>query len=142
MSNFITTEKEFYTRYVRPFLAGHGDHERVENSVGSGTPDVNYAIEGVEGWIELKLCRGDSLHFEKYQLPWHVRRLKHNSRLYVMAYAPKSNMLYLYNSAYITSLPSTVRGRKVLVTPDPEWAEVSGLCHYNSTWTDVLASLT
>ena len=27
---------------------------RIENVVGVGTPDVNYCIEGTEGWIELK----------------------------------------------------------------------------------------
>ena len=28
--------------------------ERIENVVGVGTPDVNYCIEGMEGWIEIK----------------------------------------------------------------------------------------
>lgn len=28
--------------------------ERIENVAGSGNPDVNYCIEGCEGWIELK----------------------------------------------------------------------------------------
>ena len=28
--------------------------ERIENVVGIGTPDINYCIEGKEGWIELK----------------------------------------------------------------------------------------
>lgn len=28
--------------------------DRMENGVGVGMPDVNYCIEGVEGWIEIK----------------------------------------------------------------------------------------
>ena len=28
--------------------------ERVENGLGEGMPDVNYCIEGADGWIELK----------------------------------------------------------------------------------------
>jgi len=28
--------------------------ERVENGLGEGMPDVNYCMEGAEGWIELK----------------------------------------------------------------------------------------
>ena len=27
---------------------------RVENVAGTGTPDVNYCVQGTEGWIELK----------------------------------------------------------------------------------------
>ena len=30
------------------------DLHRIENGVEVGTPDVNYCIDGVEGWIELK----------------------------------------------------------------------------------------
>ena len=28
--------------------------ERIENVVGVGTPDINFCIEGAEGWIEMK----------------------------------------------------------------------------------------
>lgn len=29
--------------------------QRIENEVGAGQPDVNYCIDGVEGWLELKV---------------------------------------------------------------------------------------
>ena len=31
--------------------------ERIENVVGSGTPDISYCIDGVNGWIEMKSPR-------------------------------------------------------------------------------------
>ena len=33
---------------------GYDRLERIENIVGVGTPDVNYCIDGREGWIEMK----------------------------------------------------------------------------------------
>ena len=52
-------------RRVRKGLPGH--LVRVENAVEAGTPDVNYCIDGAEGWIELKQldrwpARGKSRH--------------------------------------------------------------------------------
>ncbi len=40
---------------LRKHMVQHGDRvDRIENIVGFGTPDVNFCIEGVEGWIEIK----------------------------------------------------------------------------------------
>lgn len=41
-------------RFLGDILRPLGHVIRVENVVGSGTPDVNYCINGAEGWIELK----------------------------------------------------------------------------------------
>jgi len=42
-------------KLVKRKIEAPGRHlVRVENPIGAGTPDVNYCIHGVEGWIELK----------------------------------------------------------------------------------------
>lgn len=72
---------------LRPLLAGL-DPVRIENLVGTGTPDVNYT----EGWIELKYVarwppRGGPLridHFTTEQRAWHIRRRKAGGKSYVL----------------------------------------------------------
>lgn len=40
--------------YIRNRFRTIGEFERVENSISAGMPDVNYCINSVDGWIELK----------------------------------------------------------------------------------------
>lgn len=48
------SEKTDYN-LLRKNLLQHGDRlERIENMTGFGTPDVNFCIDGVDGWIEMK----------------------------------------------------------------------------------------
>ena len=67
----------------------HRDPIRVENSVGDGTPDINYA----EGWIESKQIpmwpkRTDSTvrvpHYRPAQRAWHVKRSKAGGLVHVV----------------------------------------------------------
>jgi len=48
------TEKTDYKRLRKNMKQPLDRLDRIENVVGVGTPDVNYCIEGVEGWIEIK----------------------------------------------------------------------------------------
>lgn len=73
----MASEAWLYRNRVGPGLGCHGHVLRVENLLESGTPDVNYAIGGVQGWVELKVERDGVIHLEKYQVPWHRRRLRH-----------------------------------------------------------------
>ena len=41
-------------RYVQRNLKNRWDAQRHEDSISRGIPDVSYAIEGADGWIELK----------------------------------------------------------------------------------------
>lgn len=44
-------------RLVVKALRDYGHAEAIENSAGVGNPDINYCIEGVDGWIECKYRR-------------------------------------------------------------------------------------
>lgn len=48
------SEKTDYQLLRKHMLQGHDRLDRIENMAGAGTPDINYCIDGVEGWIELK----------------------------------------------------------------------------------------
>lgn len=60
----MNPEKKFYELF-KTKLGGKSTHiQRIESSVTQGIPDVNYCINGVEGWLELKswekaIGRGD-----------------------------------------------------------------------------------
>lgn len=90
-------ESDFYARFVRPKLKDWGDHCRVENSAESGTPDISYAICGVQGWIETKLVREDALHFSVFQLPWMQKRLRH-AKGNLWLFATDFQALYIYSA--------------------------------------------
>jgi hypothetical protein len=47
---------------------------RVENTAGSGTPDVHACHECFETWVELKLAKGNWLHFRSSQLAFFAKR--------------------------------------------------------------------
>jgi hypothetical protein len=63
-----------------------GRWERVENGVSVGMPDVNYCVNGFEGWIELKHgkmpAKKDTVIFksqrglEQEQVNWHYIQVK------------------------------------------------------------------
>ena len=85
-----------------PHLLAWGDASRVENAVESGMPDISYAIEGVQGWIETKLVRRGLLHFEKFQLAWLRKRLRHaHDNLWIFAVDDKGEAFYVYSALQV-----------------------------------------
>lgn len=83
-------EQQFYQTMVRPKLQTWGwFYERMENQLSPGAMDINYMTSnGDDGWIETKIIHDNGLiYFEKFQLPWMVRRLliSPNSRIFVLA---------------------------------------------------------
>jgi hypothetical protein len=77
-----------YWTKVKPMLSGW-DPQRVENSAGLGTPDVNHK----HGWIELKYVeawpvRPDTplrvSHYTAVQKTWHLRRCMAGGRCHVL----------------------------------------------------------
>lgn len=66
-----------------------GDKERIENLVSEGTPDVTAAFNGVDFWLELKVCHNTRKEVDPAtlcrdsQLIWHTRRGRHGSLIFV-----------------------------------------------------------
>ena len=57
---------------VKRNLPGHVI--RVENTSGSGTPDVNACLNGKDVWVELKMAKGKWVHFRTSQVAWITKR--------------------------------------------------------------------
>lgn len=104
-------EAELYRRIVRPKLGSWGDCRRVENSVDSGMPDVNYAFDGVNGWLELKLSHGGLYHFEKFQLPWLKRRARHSKDVWVLGLNTGTASVRLHSVDQILSVDTKIKGK-------------------------------
>lgn len=103
--------------YLKKFPVPYGPHiMRVENTAGSGQPDVNACFRGVEAWIELKVAKGNRLIFQPTQGPWIRQRVASGGRVFILA--RKEDTLHLYPwtivdhstwfgvlPAYVTNIP-------------------------------------
>lgn len=104
-------EKDFWNNVAHPPLKKAGEFERVENAQGVGTADVSYAMNGVQGWIETKVEKGGHLYFEKFQIPWLLRRRSHAEHIYVLAYFPKTSAVVLYDPQQLMWAEREVHGK-------------------------------
>ena len=68
----MSTEAALW-QLVKKNISGH--LVRVENTAGSGTPDVHACHRSRETWIELKLAKGNWLHFRASQLAFFAKRV-------------------------------------------------------------------
>ena len=99
-------ESAFWNSIRKKFLEAlrdlRKDFKRIENNVSSGTPDVNYCIEGEEGWIELKHAkewpkRGGPLklrHFTPEQRLWIYTRQKAGGKAFVLLKVARDYFLF------------------------------------------------
>lgn len=97
---------------------------RIENTAGSGFPDV--LVPAVDGWVpvELKKWLGNFVYFQKYQIAFYARCLKlpWSCQPRVLIYSPASRKFSVVNSRGVLEcrrLPA--RDGKVAVDiPEPE----------------------
>jgi len=57
---------------LRKNLKGH--FQRIENAVGTGTPDVCGCWSNTDIWIELKTVKGNNMLFQWSQIAWFKKR--------------------------------------------------------------------
>ena len=104
---------------------------RLENLVGTGAPDANGCLNGVEAWIENKIVHGNQIRFQPTQPAWIIQRLMHGGRVFVLA--RKDDVLMLYQGDALFKLVRSVaphgkhltadyRAGKPLLFPQPfQW---------------------
>jgi len=69
----------------------------------SGVPDLNYARNGIEGWIENKVCDHWRCSIRPMQVGWCERRLRHNPRVFV-AVRRAGTELWLFHASNMRRL--------------------------------------
>lgn len=84
-----------------------GQIERIENVIGSGTPDVYYTIEGVPGWIETKVAKKRIVYFEKYQLGWYRRHMRRGLK-HLFISVLSNDEIYFYHAGEAVKAPREV----------------------------------
>ena len=97
------SEKTDYKLLKKHLPQGHDRLERIENVVGVGTPDINYCIEGVEGWIEMKSPKepkksssklfGDNHKLNQAQKNWFLRQRNAGGKAFILICTDKRWML-------------------------------------------------
>lgn len=99
-------EATFYRNMVKPRFDEWGDHCRIENAVGSGMPDINYAFAPRrQGWCETKVIHSGKIFFEKFQLPWMKKRLRHTEGKDLWVLALDKDGVKLYAAADLIEAP-------------------------------------
>lgn len=83
-----------------------GQSQRIENVVGTGTPDVTAAYKGLDYWIELKVCANKSKEKDISTLPdesqllWHYLRKKQGSIIFVAVQYSWGVLIYEQTEKY------------------------------------------
>ena len=84
-------------------------HIRVENPANPGTPDLNYCMEKVEGWVEFKQVKAlpkqaDTPVFtgclSPQQILWHMKRAMAKGKAYICGYVEDIDEFFLIEGKY------------------------------------------
>lgn len=101
-------EKDFWAT-VRKHLGPHGHLVRIEDLLAEGVPDVNYCINGAEGWLELKWVEKWPVrettplripHYTKAQRLWHYMRGSAGGRMFIMVKVDNEYFVFHWQWAY------------------------------------------
>lgn len=103
-------ETAFYQRVIRK-MEGVLCLDRIENSIGSGFPDVSAAGQGRQFLIETKVSKFheglDYLFFERFQIAFYQRRLRYTNGkgVFIMALCNYDMDLAVYEASTIVAAP-------------------------------------
>lgn len=73
------------------------------SSTGDGVPDMNYARNDIEGWIENKACEHWRIKIRPAQVGWAERRLRYNRRVFVAVRRARTE-LWLFHGSRLRDL--------------------------------------
>jgi hypothetical protein len=111
--------------YLSNGMRGQWNAQRHEDRLTAGIPDVSFALNGVDGWLELKaLVRAGAsvnLGLSNEQAIWLYRRGKIGSgHCFVLARIEKEHLLFQYNVANVLTCPQSMEGLRAMA--DARWA--------------------
>jgi hypothetical protein len=66
------------------------------HSTGRGTPDSNYCVDGVEGWVEFKAATGNRTKVRLEQVAWMESRARHGGRTFIAVRQVRDDTLWLF----------------------------------------------
>lgn len=98
------TEAELYSK-LKPWLLNHGVPSRLENSIGSGMPDVLYASNGYLIYIELKIAHAYKIKFEAFQYSFAMRMVPHIRPNFYWIAVQMKDVIAMYQWTDIYLLP-------------------------------------
>lgn len=108
-------EADFFGHLVAPRLRQWGTYDRLENGLAGGIPDTNYVVDGYHGWLETKVVHSGKVYFERFQLPWLLKRARDmRGGLWVIATDDRAQHLWLWGPDTLAKAPR-VKDRKWLV---------------------------
>lgn len=81
----MTPEQKFWQK-IKPYIPGHVC--RIENSAGSGMPDVMVCYRGVTVWIELKVAVNEKVLLRRYQWGWTKEHTEAGGKVVILAEFP------------------------------------------------------
>ena len=95
----FTDEKKVY-QWLKGHIKGHWT--RVENNAGRGFPDVNFCIDGCDGWTELKVVKSKKpptsldaikVRIRPSQFAWLTERARHHGNCSITIGFPSGHLV-------------------------------------------------
>lgn len=82
-------------------------YTRIENSIGSGIPDLNFTYKGKTYWYELKVTKtkAGKIEFRSAQINWHNKERKAGGNPLCLAQDLNSGKMYRFTTE---GLPKTI----------------------------------
>lgn len=109
---------------MRDRLRGGGRRlTRIESTVGEGLPDVNYCINGEEGWVELKVVKLWPKrpltplrvpHYSPVQRLWHREQKLAGGRIFVLLRVDETAEFFLFDGGWAAEGLGLVPRHKML----------------------------
>lgn len=147
-------EKQLYQRIKEIEATYRGNTARwmrVENVLLPGVPDVNYCINGAEGWLELKCppvkaneqtsVFGGAHGLSPVQMAWALSQAQAGGRCFLLT--ANEHFTYLHDLCWLSERYSATVLNKLSRTEFSRLAIVaSGRKFDKNVWTDIRAHLT
>lgn len=98
-------------------------HERMENAIGSGTPDLFVALDANhQVWVELKALNGNKCKVRPGQKIWHDKFGKESSTILVVNRDAITKEVRVWRWPYAVEYPnSSNKDQSPHITSEPVW---------------------